>query len=195
LDKFQQMEQLFEKRVQTLGFFRRSDITPDMRPGIIFPLFGRRRSHSGGRDIRIVLSDSDLDDVLRSNVDFFTKYEPAQAEYRVWIYRRRHLATYGKVLKYPNKYKGIGRNYDNGWAFEYMREPHQMGIDLASAAVKALDLDFGAVDVLHGTDNVFRVLEVNTAPGVEGPDRQGIRALARRINKWQALGFPERSQR
>ena len=39
-----------------------------------------------------------------------------------------------------------------------------MGID----AVSALGLDFGAVDIIEDADGKLYVLEVNTAPGLEG---------------------------
>ena len=62
------------------------------------------------------------------------------------------------------------KNLDNGWVF------CRTGISLpddarnqAIAAVRSLGLDFGAVDVLYREreDKAF-VLEVNTAPGLEG---------------------------
>ena len=40
---------------------------------------------------------------------------------------------------------------------------------IAVNAVKALGLDFGAVDIIYNEkENQYYVLEVNTAPGLEG---------------------------
>jgi len=40
---------------------------------------------------------------------------------------------------------------------------------VALAAVSALGLDFGAVDIIYNEhENQYYVLEVNTAPGLEG---------------------------
>jgi glutathione synthase/RimK-type ligase-like ATP-grasp enzyme len=43
---------------------------------------------------------------------------------------------------------------------------------LATLTIGALGLDFGAVDILRTPDEVFKVIEVNTAPGVEGTTLQ-----------------------
>jgi predicted ATP-grasp superfamily ATP-dependent carboligase len=40
--------------------------------------------------------------------------------------------------------------------------------ELAINAIKAIGLDFGAVDIIRGMDNNIYVLEINTAPGMEG---------------------------
>lgn len=62
------------------------------------------------------------------------------------------------------------RSRDNGWVFcrENIREP----ADLRSVAFQALDalgLYFGAVDIVYNQrENRCYVLEVNTAPGLEG---------------------------
>ncbi len=71
----------------------------------------------------------------------------------------------------------IVRSYDNGWVFahENLHLPNGLreALDLAAVgAVKALNLDFGAVDVAvrcnpDGSFRDLKVLEVNTAPGLE----------------------------
>lgn len=62
------------------------------------------------------------------------------------------------------------RNHDNGYTFVTFTEkrPHQSRLDTAVAAVKALGLEFGAVDMLLLPDGSERVLEVNTAPSCDG---------------------------
>jgi hypothetical protein len=56
---------------------------------------------------------------------------------------------------------------------------------------KHVSLDFGAVDILHGKDGHFYVLEVNTAPEVEGEGRQVIQSLADKIAAWEKNGILE----
>ena len=62
------------------------------------------------------------------------------------------------------------RNHDNG--FVYVRggvNPPQAVMDAASRALVASGLDFGAIDVIYNRkEGKAYVLEINTAPGVEG---------------------------
>lgn len=155
----------------------------------------RKFRHHGGRDIMPVLQVEDFAARRAAGAEYFTQYVPVAREYRCWIYRRRHLGSYEKVMRYPARYTKIGRNFDNGFAFQLLREDQipRDAVELASRAVDALALDYGAVDVILGKDNAYYVLEVNSAPGVEGEDRQVIRSLARRIAKWDRNGCPRRN--
>jgi hypothetical protein len=114
------------------------------------------------------------------------------------MYRGMHLGTYRKVLRYPEQYKRVGRNYHNGWAFELVRAEelanHRPMLDITNRAVRALNLDFGAVDMIQSEAYGYVVLEVNSAPGVEGEDRQVIRKLADKILSWRRSGFPRRKE-
>ena len=62
------------------------------------------------------------------------------------------------------------RSYANGWVFT--REGVQVSPRaqaLAMSALMALQLDFAAVDIIHNAHrNEYYVLEVNTAPGLQG---------------------------
>lgn len=100
----------------------------------------------------------------------FVRYIPKKHEYRVHVFK-------GEVIDVQQKRKrtAIEANYQirshaNGWVFcrEGIVEPAPLR-DVAVAAVGALGLDFGAVDIIHNTKhNKLYVLEVNTAPGLEG---------------------------
>lgn len=63
------------------------------------------------------------------------------------------------------------RNLANGWIFAHkeIESPKPETIDTAVAAIRALGLDFGAVDLIEmdKTGKAF-VLEINCAPGLEG---------------------------
>ena len=159
-----------------------------------FPVLGRRRHHTRGKDIiPIPARDQAFENFLNARAcDFFVQYVPRQTEFRTWIYRRRHLATYEKTFAHPERLTGtLGFSADNGFAFEFVREAPVDLIQIAAASVEALELDFGAVDILKGLDGRYYVLEVNTAPGVEGP-RQGLVNLVSKIARWHELGFPGR---
>ena len=160
-----------------------------------YPVLARKLQHHGGFDIRYCKNDLRARRALRAGRQFFTRYIPSTTEFRVWVYRRRHLGTYEKVLAHPElKRRMIGRNYKNGYAFQLVREENipRTAVDLAVRAVDALGLDFGAVDVLLGRDGKFYVLECNSAPGIQSEARQVIQSLAAKIANWVKKGYPKR---
>lgn len=68
------------------------------------------------------------------------------------------------------------RNYDNGWVFATQNVVYSSSTiedsvkQQAIAAVQALGLDFGAVDICVNLEgSKAYVLEVNTAPGLSSP--------------------------
>jgi len=125
------------------------------------------RAHSGD-GIRLCESEFDL-----QRAPLYTLYQKKTHEYRVHV-----LPDGTTVLNQKRRRKEIPdkdvcwkvRNYDNG--FVYCREnveENQRVKDVALQAVQALGLDFGAVDVIfHKPSDTVMVLEVNTAPGLEG---------------------------
>ena len=121
-------------------------------------------SHSG-KGISIHTTVDDLPDV-----PLYVEYIKKTAEYRVHVFG-------GQVLDVQLKRKRAGyeganyqvRNHRNGWVYcrDGVEAPAAV-TDSAVAAVAALGLDFGAVDVVWNRHRGAFVLEVNTAPGVEG---------------------------
>lgn len=104
-------------------------------------------------------------------VPLYVKRVLKKAEYRI------HVA-FGEVIDKQQKKRrldapkgdGIVRNHDNGYVF--VRNGIQVPKKVEEEAVKAvaaLALDFGGVDVVYNqkADKAY-VLEVNTAPGIEG---------------------------
>src|SRR3990167_7120043 len=113
--------------------------------------------------------------VMKSIEDFvdaplYTKYEKECTEYRV------HVA-FGQVIDFQQKKKRNGgaansfiRDHDNGWVFARQDVVLPDGVgDTCVKALAAIGLHFGGVDVLCRlkTGDIY-VLEVNTAPGLEG---------------------------
>lgn len=163
------------------------------------PIFGRKLHHTRGTDIQ-VYRVKPLKGAKKVS-DYYTQLIPKASEYRIWVYRDKVLATYEKVLTYANKLGLRGRNKEvwnwaNGYAYNFVAPELApvKGKQLALDAVKALGLDFGAVDLLRGKDGHFYALEVNTAPGTQGQPRQGISSLVNCIEKWAKNGFPKRAQ-
>jgi hypothetical protein len=188
-DKYQELVKLDDAGVRTIPFSRSA---VDLMP----PIFGRKFHHTRGTDIFAYgVRPLPKGDHLS---DYYSQVIPKKAEFRVWVFRDKHLATYEKVLDYPAKNGRGGRNKEvwnwrNGYAYHFV-EPSAVNDRLKNLAVEAIDalnLDFGAVDVLESKTGVFYVLEVNTAPGVEGR-RQGITSLVNCIERWAQHGFKER---
>lgn len=106
-----------------------------------------------------------------SNAALFTKYIPKIAEYRVHVIGDRTSVRQKFGRRGAEKNWRI-RTHDNG--FVYSRNISNL-VDsdrveyVGFKAVRALGLDFGAVDIVYNrrTDSLY-VLEVNTAPGLMG---------------------------
>jgi hypothetical protein len=153
-----------------------------------FPVLARNVQHTKGRDIRLCLEPWQVR-ALRGISDFFVPYEHSEREFRVWAFRKKHLATYEKQLVRPAQFTRIGRNYANGFAFNHI-DRHEVPDALketARWALRTLNLDFGAVDILQ-CGNDYKVLEVNSAPGVADDRRLVINKLARHIADWANKG-------
>jgi cytochrome c1 len=120
----------------------------------------------------------------------FTKATKAKVEFRI------HVGDEGDtIIDMVQKKKREGfeggisgiRNHVNGWVFarQDIQVPIKV-IDAAKAAVKALNLDFGAVDVGYSPqqDKAF-VYEVNTAPGLEGTTLENYTSyFKRKHDEW-----------
>lgn len=132
---------------------------------------------SGGAGI-VVLREAD--DVVEAPL--YVQYVPKQAEYRVHVVAGRTIWIQEKRKRNgveQDKNQKLIRNHANGWVFCNVTDGRPCGADLAVQAVKALGLDFGAVDLIIGRDdNRAYVLEVNTAPGLESPQLKAAYANA-----------------
>lgn len=181
LNKYQELMALDDAGVVTVPF-------SGNRRHLAGTFLGRKLHHTQGKDIKI-----------NGAGDFYTELIPKDKEYRVWVFRNKALATYEKKLEYAQKYGRRGRsrevwNWHNGFAFNFVRPENvsQRLKDAATASIAALELDFGAVDIILGSDGNYYVLEVNSAPGTQGNARQGITSLVNCIERWAKNGFKER---
>lgn len=163
---------------------------------------------SEGRGIEMI--DCNVDGTARTAVataSLYTAYIPKHAEYRVHVgrdgntYRVIDITKKARRTDVPDDQVNWRiRNYDNGFTFARegidLAEPTvQRVIDQAKRAVQALGLDFGAVDVVvqSNRERSVYVLEVNTAPGMEGTTLeryvQYFQAVANN-QQWSGLTIP-----
>jgi len=130
---------------------------------------------SEGRGIVVVRPGEEL-----PSAPLYVQYIRKSAEYRVHVGGQEVLAIQQKRFRNDHEASAderIIRNHRNGWIFavENVSYPatgtEQRLREAAVAAVRALGLDFGAVDMVvdkTSRANVY-VLEVNTAPGLSSP--------------------------
>lgn len=104
-------------------------------------------------------------------VPLYTKYTKKTYECRIHVFNGSVIDAQIKKRKADaEETDNLIRNIYTGWV--YCREGFEapeVGKQLAIQAVAALDLDFGAVDLIYNQHyNLFYILEVNTAPGLTG---------------------------
>lgn len=103
----------------------------------------------------------------------YVKYVPKREEYRVHVAFGQVIFIQQKKRRSDNEQtpdQKLIRNYDNGWVFCPVTDGRPCGGDAAINAVRAVGLDFGAVDLIIGKDDGLPyILEINTAPGLESP--------------------------
>lgn len=129
-----------------------------------------------GAGIRLVTQNDAIGDVEHGTLDawplapLYTKYAKKRHEYRLHVWGKDLLDIQQKRKRNGSDADAMIRSWDNGWVFcrEGVVCPEAVS-HAAVAAVAALGLDFGAVDV--GWNEHYQrayVYEVNTAPGLEG---------------------------
>lgn len=136
-------------------------------PDNAFPIVCRTvlNGHSGHG---IVIANS-RDDLVECPL--YVQYVKKKYEYRVHLGKDCVIATQQKRRKndHPNP-NWLVRSHDNG--FVYTRQnvnPPSSVFNVARRAFDASGLDFGAVDVIYNANQEKAyVLEINTAPGLEG---------------------------
>lgn len=155
-----------DKRITPLHWTNRNDALAYLRNKGGAIVCRTMLSASGGRGIVIAEQASDL-----VECKLYTRYIPKKDEYRI------HILD-GKVIDLQRKAKRLDagevdwkvRNHDNGFVFvrENVKSPKSV-LTVAQKAMEESKLDFGAVDVVYNDQNSRAyVLEINTAPGLEG---------------------------
>ena len=123
--------------------------------------------HSGA-GIRVVSFDPETASLW--DAPLYTKYIKKTFECRIHVYNGSVIDAQIKKKERGAEASTLIRNHQTGWV--YCREgyePTEECKDLAIKAVAALELDFGAVDLIYNQHyNQYYILEVNTAPGLTG---------------------------
>lgn len=137
-------------------------------------------AHSGDGIVLATCEDELVDAPL------YTKYVKKKEEYRVHIVFGEVIMTQRKARRLDTPDEEVDwqiRNYQNGFIFEHrdIEVPLDV-IQQASAAVGALQLQFGAVDVIWNEHaGEATVLEVNCAPGLQG---ETLNSYTKAFNKY-----------
>ena len=102
----------------------------------------------------------------------YTKGEAIKREYRVHVVFGDVIDLTAKCLRKGGEQSDI-QSWGNGYIFarNSVKIPDKIREALHALALRTLevlDLDFGAVDIIRNTEDQLKVLEVNTAPGIEG---------------------------
>ena len=131
-------------------------------------------SGSGGRGIEIVERGETL-----PRAPLYVKYIKKVKEFRIHVAFGEVIDSQRKIRdpdKEPTNWQV--RNHDNGFIFA--REsgmPLNTSKEAAIECIKHFGLDFGAVDLIETKDGETYVLEVNTAPGLEGQTVENYRKV------------------
>lgn len=127
-------------------------------------------SHSGEGIIKV----KDLEGLAEiKEGTLIVKYVPKRSEFRVHIYKNEVFCLQKKVKQAGTAEENTDfqiRNHASGFVFaRHNIEAPEDVFTQAKRALAATGLDFGAVDVIYNErqGNAY-VLEVNTAPGLEG---------------------------
>lgn len=104
--------------------------------------------------------------------DFYVKKENLIDEFRLHVFRTsrdnmRVMRVARKVPSRPDHHPWV-RSHRLGWKLSYVGGATEDAKRIARDSLRALHLDFGAVDLAMRADATPIVLEVNTCPGLEG---------------------------
>lgn len=155
------MPRLFDANEDILLFENGLSTVPGDETGkVSWPIVGRPDNHTKGRGFWLCNDHADVTKALRGTrkkkaATHFMEFIDAPHEYRVHIFLGKSIRISEKKFD-ENGYTTIKPTGE----ITHVRKA-------AKAAVAALGLDFGAVDIL-ATDDDCWVLEVNAAPGLGG---------------------------
>lgn len=165
-----------QNKLSAFEAFKAADLstvewTTDKTVAATWPLAVARATLTGhsGQGITVHEQGQEL-----PNVRLYTKYQKKTYECRVHVFNGKVIDAQVKRKRTTNAEEAqtdpYVRNIHTGWV--YCREDYTLpapAAELAIAAVAVLGLDFGAVDLIYNKyQDKFYLLEVNTAPGLEG---------------------------
>ncbi len=162
LDKWEQIKLLTKASVETVTAVKHLEAW-----------IHRDLEHYDGNDLKRGLNLS----------GFWVKRENIVKEFRVHSFAGKSIRAGVKEPAGPDAHPWI-RTYTHGWRINCngFRSSPEMR-EIAHAAVKALKLEFGAVDIGQREDGSLLVIEVNRSPGME-TDTEPAEAYAEAVREW-----------
>ncbi len=183
-DKLGSLQELLKRKISVPELFLFDNLSSALKKRLIskFPILARTRAHQRGTDILLCMQMTDIQRAIRSGRSYGLRYIPTAREYRVHIFGGKSIKVSQKMWTDTTKtYKPWVRNHLNGHTFRIPETPlDDDSRNLAKAAVKALKLDFGAVDLIVDDAGKSFVLEINTGPGLV---RSGIKKYCTHLAK------------
>lgn len=147
------------------------------------PCVARWDGGSRGSGIRFCRYEEEVKEAKAQGAGALLEWIAIKKEYRIHVFRGLVISVSEKM--WTDWADENIRSASHGWEFSEDIELHMTdAIDLISSAlsaVRALKLDFGAVDIAMSEDNIPVVFEVNTAPGLN--DKRAT-IYVKAINKW-----------
>ena len=171
-DKLRALELMAEAGVRVVPFSTRAQ---ELIENGARKILGRNRYHTQGRDI--ILIDATEDNLIPTK-NHYTTFLEGGREYRYHMFRDKVLLASVKMTREGTYTNGdVIRNHQNGRWRQVSCSPKPWLEKQAAAAMKALSLDFGAVDMIFHEHKTY-VLEANTAPGLTNMKRVDAYASA-----------------
>lgn len=168
------------------------------------PIVGRTSYHSKGRGFWYCQRPVDVQRAARRGATHFLEFVSGAREYRVHTFAKTAALSEPREQREPEDYvsikvsekvwRGAGkenplnpqRNHSFGWTFLGPQNRREEEIDVvrsaAKAAIAALGMDFGAVDVMYSIrQKLPYVLEVNSTPSLADEQADTCERYATRI--------------
>lgn len=129
--------------------------------------------HSG-EGIVILEGEEEFNNYDHNKARLYVKYIKKEHEYRVHVFSGKVIDIRRKALRNDVDRADVDwkvRNHKGGFIYakELGHTPHPDVYEQAIKTISCLGLDFGAVDIIYNShERKPYVLEVNTAPGLEG---------------------------
>lgn len=138
-----------------------------------FPVIGRSRKHRAGDNFYLCENEDDVIRAKEKGAVYFSKVYPKKDEYRIHVGSGRVLLM---SIKEGDKSQLIWNKAKSNFNFRHLRRSVWLEDETlrdmarkAKKALKAIGLDFGAVDMMAGGgrgQKPFVISEINTAPNL-----------------------------
>lgn len=165
--------QLTSNKPECRKFLRENGIPVPTESETDFPVIGRSRYHKAGQNFFLCNSESDVERAKVRGAVYFSKLYPKKNEYRVHVGGGRVLLM---SIKEGDKTALIWNKALSDFNFRHLKRSVWLNDEhlrnmcrTARKAIKLLDLDFGAVDIMADAGSGFKpyvISEVNTAPNL-----------------------------